>query len=80
MKSVYVYCNITRKEQMPMPMTSREMIRLLKDNGFVEESQNGSHKKLFRAETNTTIIVPVHSKDLKKGLEKAILKQAGLKK
>lgn len=64
---------------MPMPMTPREMIRLLKENGFVEESQNGSYKKLFRAETNTTIIVPIHSKDLKKGLEKAILKQAGLK-
>ena len=26
-----------------------------------------------------TIIVPYHSKDLKKGLEQAILKQAGLK-
>lgn len=62
-----------------MPMKPREMIKLLQDNGFIEVSQNGSHKKMFRTETNTTIIVPVHSTELKKGTEKAILKQAGLK-
>ena len=61
-----------------MPMKPREMIKLLQDNGFVEVSQNGSHKKMFREKTNTTIIVPIHSKELKKGTEKAILKQAGL--
>lgn len=62
-----------------MPMKPREMIKLLKDNGFVEVSQNGSHKKMYKAETNKTIIVPVHSKELKKGTEQAILKQAGIK-
>lgn len=61
-----------------MPMKPREMIKLLQDNGFVEVSQNGSHKKMVREKTNTTIIVPIHSKELKKGTEKAILKQAGL--
>ncbi len=61
-----------------MPMKPREMIKLLQDNGFIEVSQNGSHKKMFREKTNTTIIVPIHSKELKKGTEKAILKQAGL--
>ncbi|WP_243164714.1 type II toxin-antitoxin system HicA family toxin [Catenibacillus scindens] len=30
-------------------------------------------------ENKRTVIVPYHSKDLKKGLEQAILKQAGLK-
>ena len=64
---------------MLMPMKAREMIKLLKDNGFVEVSQNGSHKKMFRPDTNTTIIVPMHSKELKKGTEQAILKEAGLK-
>ena len=53
-----------------MPMKPKEMIRLLKKNGFIKISQNGSGKQ-------TT--VPLHSKDLKKGLEDAILKQAGLK-
>lgn len=62
-----------------MPMKPREMIKLLLDNGFVEVSHNGSHKKMFREETNTVVIVPVHSKELKKGTEQAILKEAGLK-
>jgi len=62
-----------------MPMKPREMIKLLKENGFIEVSQNGSHKKMFKSETNTTVIVPVHSKELKKGIEQAILKDAGLK-
>ena len=62
-----------------MPMTPREMVRLLIQNGFEGISQNGSHKKLYNSNTNKTIIVPYHSKELKKGLEQAILKQAGLK-
>ena len=62
-----------------MPMKPREMIKLLQDNGFVEVSHNGSHKKMFREETHTVVIVPVHSKELKKGTEQAILKEAGLK-
>ncbi len=63
-----------------MPMKPKEMIKLLQSFGFIEVSQNGSHKKMFNKETNTTIIVPVHSKELKKGTEQAILKQAGIKK
>ena len=62
-----------------MPMTPREMIKLLMKNGFVKVSQNGSHIKLQNAETNKTIIVPYHSKELKKGTEQGILKEAGLK-
>lgn len=62
-----------------MPLTPKEMIKFLKKNGFVIISQNGSHVKLMNPETDRTIIVPYHSKDLKKGLEQAILKQAGLK-
>lgn len=63
-----------------MPMTPREMIKLLKQNGFKEVSQNGSHIKMINENTNKqTIIVPYHGKALKKGLEQAILKQAGIK-
>lgn len=61
-----------------MSMTSQEMIKLLKKNGFKIIGQNGSHVKLKKAETGRMVIVPYHSKELKKGLEKAILKQAGL--
>ncbi len=62
-----------------MPMTPREMIKHLKKNGFVEVSQNGSHVKLVNTNTNRQTIVPYHNQALKKGLEQAILKQAGLK-
>jgi len=61
-----------------MPLTSREMIKKLKKHGFEIVSQNGSHVKLVNNKTNKTVIVPYHCKDLKKGLEQAILKQAGI--
>ena len=62
-----------------MPMKPLEMIKLLKDNGFIEVSQNGSHRKMYNPDTNKIIIVPIHSKELKKGTEHAILKDAGLR-
>ncbi len=61
-----------------MPMTSKEMLKYLKKNGFKTISQNGSHIKLKNDQTGKQVIVPYHCTDLKKGLEQAILKQAGL--
>ena len=62
-----------------MPMTPREMIRLLKANGFYLEHSCGSHLFFRNDATGKTTTVPMHSKDLKKGTEKKILKDAGLK-
>ena len=62
-----------------MSMTSKEMIKLLKKNGFDIIAQNGSHIKLLNKQNRRTVIVPYHSKELKKGMEQAILRQAGLK-
>lgn len=62
-----------------MPLSAKEMLRMLKKHGFIVISQNGSHVKLRNPETNVQIIMPMHSGDLKKGLEKAIIKTAGLK-
>ena len=62
-----------------MPMTPREMIKLLKENGYETISQNGSHMKMKNVHTGKSVIVPYHSKDLKKGLEQEILKQAGIR-
>ncbi len=62
-----------------MPMTPKEMIKYLKKNGFEELGQNGSHIKLKNPKTGKSVIVPYHSKTMKKGLEQAILKQAGLR-
>ena len=62
-----------------MPMKPKDMIKLLKQNGFEEIGSNGSHRKLYNPNTKKTVIVPYHNKDLKTGLENAILKEAGLK-
>lgn len=62
-----------------MPMRAKQMIRLLKKNGFKEMGQNGSHLKMYNSKTNITVMVPVHSRELKNGTEKKILREAGLK-
>ena len=63
-----------------MPMTPREMVKLLEANGFELISSNGSHRKYRNPTTKKQASVPFHAKDLKKGTEENILKQAGLKK
>lgn len=63
-----------------MPMTPKQMIRLLEQNGFVLVNSNGSHHKFYNPTTNRSTTVPYHAKDLKPGTEKAILRQAGIKK
>ena len=55
------------------------MIKYLKDNGFEEIRQRGSHKFLMNRKTGKLTTVPMHCKDLSKGLEQKILKDAGLK-
>lgn len=63
-----------------MPMTSKEMVSLLKKNGFKEiKCGNGSHRKFQNPITHKTIVIPYHNKDLGIGITNAILKQAGLK-
>ena len=62
-----------------MPMTPKQMIKLLTQNGFEHVRSNGSHMYFVNKETGKKTTVPYHAKDLKPGIEKAILKQAGLK-
>jgi len=62
-----------------MPMTPKKMVKFLEQNGFDVISQKGSHVKMRNSKTGNQTIVPMHNKDLGKGLEEEILKQAGLK-
>lgn len=56
------------------------MIKLLKKKGFTEiKGGKGSHRRFKNFKTGKVTEVPFHSKELKKGTEQAILKQAGLK-
>lgn len=52
-----------------MPMTPKEMIKLLESNGFECIRTNGSHKFYKNRQTNRVTTVPFHCKDLKKGTE-----------
>ncbi len=62
-----------------MPMTPKELCKLLEKNGFEQVSQKGSHLKMINRQNGKQTIIPLHAKELGKGLEQAILKQAGLK-
>ncbi|RJQ31976.1 type II toxin-antitoxin system HicA family toxin [Candidatus Parcubacteria bacterium] len=64
---------------MKLPsLKHRKVIVVLKKLGFEEVRQTGSHLILVNQETKKIISVPVHNKDLKKGLLAGIIKQAGL--
>lgn len=59
-------------------MTGKELLKLLKQNGWQLERINGSHHTLKKG--NETLTVPIHGNtDVKKGLLISILKKAGLK-
>ena len=60
-------------------MTAKEVIKLLKDNGWYEDSQKGSHLQLKHLKKTGKVTVPVHNGDIPKGTLNSILKQAGLK-
>ena len=65
-----------------MPMKVREILKLIKNDGWYEVGQTGSHRQ-FKHPTKpgkVTIAVHASSEDLTPGVEKSILKQAGLLK
>ena len=56
----------------------KKIISVLKKIGFEESRQTGSHLILLNQKSKKIISVPVHNKDIKKGLLIGIIKQAGL--
>ena len=62
-----------------MNLSSKYLIQLLEENGYVFKRAKGSHQVYYNPINNKTIIVPYHNgKDLKKGTFMAIVKQAGI--
>lgn len=57
-------------------MTTREVIQMLKREGFEVVSQN-KHLKLRKGDR--TVLVPMHKGDVATGTLRSIFKQAGLK-
>lgn len=60
-----------------MTMKDKDLLKLLKSNGWTLDRVRGSHHILIKG--SQTIALPVHGKDLKPGILNAFLKQAGLK-
>lgn len=61
-------------------MKYSQLLRLLRQAGWYDVSQNGSHIKMKHPDRTDFIIVLDHgSKEVGKGLERKIKKQAGLK-
>jgi len=57
----------------------RELLKILKDDGWVEKSQKGSHLQLVHSTKRGKVTVPIHGGDIPIGTLNSILKQAGLK-
>jgi predicted RNA binding protein YcfA (HicA-like mRNA interferase family) len=61
------------------PMNSREVIRKLKEAGWFEVAQAGSHKQLKHTAKPGRVTVPFPKKDIPLGTLKSIEKQSGLR-
>jgi len=60
-------------------MDSREVIRRLREAGWFEVAQAGSHKQFKHAGRPGRVTVPYPKRDLPIGTLKSIEKQAGIK-
>lgn len=65
------------KVKLPI-LKPREVISTLSKAGFIQRRQTGSHLIFLSPKTGKIVPVPIHVKDLKKGLLKAIIKEADL--
>ncbi len=59
-------------------MKSRELIKIIKKEGFSFNRQSGSHA-IYKNASGKMLVIPIHSRDIPKGTLHAILKDAGLK-
>ena len=60
-------------------MNSREIIKKLKEDGWLEVAQAGSHKQFKHGTKSGRVTVPSPSKDVPLGTLRSIEKQAGIK-
>jgi len=58
----------------------REVVKKLKELGFIEHHQVGSHLTMKNPETKRRAVIPMHLKDLKKGTLSSLLREAGIEK
>jgi predicted RNA binding protein YcfA (HicA-like mRNA interferase family) len=64
-------------ERLPT-VTARQLIRVLERHGWELHRTRGSHQHFVHPDRAAIVTVPVHAKDLKRGLVAGILKDAGI--
>lgn len=67
------------KEVINLPMKTRDFEKLLKQHGFKALRQAGSHKTYYNPDTHKQLVVPIHSREIPKGILNKMMKQAGLR-
>ena len=60
------------------PLTPKQVIKILKQNGFELDHTTGGHYVFYNSITKKRVTVAYHTRDIPKGTLSAILKQAGL--
>jgi len=63
---------------MPKLLSSTEVVKVLKQEGFIFISQRGSHGKFRKG--SVTAIVPMAKKEIPHGTLRSIIRQSGLNK
>lgn len=61
-----------------MPIKPKDMEKLIKADGWKFKLQTGSHRHYIHPLKQGKVTIPFYSKELKKGTEISIKKQAGL--
>ena len=59
-------------------LTPRQIVHALVQAGFEIDHQTGSHAVLWRDRDGRRVVVPMHNRDLGRGLTLRIIKSAGL--
>ena len=60
-------------------MNVRQVLKILKNDGWYKVSQEGSHRHFKHPEKKGKVTVPIQNGELGKGTLNSILTQAGLK-
>lgn len=61
-------------------LKSKDAIKVLNKLGYIEKRQTGSHKIFLNPLKKKIIPVPIHNKDLKRGLIMAIIRELEITK
>ncbi len=66
---------------MPKLLSSKQIIKVLENNGFIFMSQKGSHLKFRKQENQSkTVIVPANKKEIPIGTLHSVIRQSSLLK